>query len=354
VKLVNRIRQRVKEWRTHKPDPYPGVSRTTLELLKYWRRDGRQQRLFFAQLEAAETIIFLTEARADFRQGIDIPLDEPSDERKADGGVARRLVREKGLPLVGPGRGPRVAVLAEEEEMRGDEAERQYREEDDVYGVETRKRRGTDHGSSCHDARGRGPDDGQRRGHSRPDDRRPVGLLVPREEVSREAECEDHEEERDAHEPVQLARLEVRPEEERPREVEDREDDDRGRAPVMEAAHERSRGKPRLNRLHALPRVIRRGGIGEREREAGGELDEERDERRGAQCEEPRPPDGNRLVRERAPERRERGARLQEFEEPLHASSAEASSCTRPPITTSGKRVRGRGGGPASTAPSGP
>ena len=40
------------------------MTRTTLELLNWWRRDGRQQRLFFAQLEAAETIIFLSEARA--------------------------------------------------------------------------------------------------------------------------------------------------------------------------------------------------------------------------------------------------------------------------------------------------
>ena len=45
-------------------------------------RDGREKRLFFAQLEAAETIIFLTEARTDFRQGIAIPRDEPSEERK--------------------------------------------------------------------------------------------------------------------------------------------------------------------------------------------------------------------------------------------------------------------------------
>ena len=36
--------------------------------------------LFFAQLEAAETIIFLTEARADFLQGIEVPSDEPSED----------------------------------------------------------------------------------------------------------------------------------------------------------------------------------------------------------------------------------------------------------------------------------
>lgn len=74
--LVNLIRQRVKEWRE---EHYPGVSRTTLELLNYWRRDGRETRLFFTQLEAVETIIFLTEARADFLQGLKIPQDTPVD-----------------------------------------------------------------------------------------------------------------------------------------------------------------------------------------------------------------------------------------------------------------------------------
>jgi type III restriction enzyme len=34
------------------------------------QRDGREKRLFYAQIEAAETIIFLIEARQDFRQGI--------------------------------------------------------------------------------------------------------------------------------------------------------------------------------------------------------------------------------------------------------------------------------------------
>src|SRR5262245_23993912 len=56
--LVNLIRERVKAWRG---DTYPGVTRTTLELLQWWRREGRDERkrLFFAQREAAETVIFL-------------------------------------------------------------------------------------------------------------------------------------------------------------------------------------------------------------------------------------------------------------------------------------------------------
>ena len=82
LKLVNHVRKQVSAWRAQK---YPGVTRTTLELLQGWRREGREKRLFFAQLEAAETIIFLTEARPDFRQGIEIPRDDPSEEKKADG-----------------------------------------------------------------------------------------------------------------------------------------------------------------------------------------------------------------------------------------------------------------------------
>lgn len=85
LKLVNLARRRLEEWRAA---GRPGVTRTTSELLDYWSRDGRQHRLFFAQREAAETIVFLTEARADFLQGIDVPPDEPSDDRKADGYAA--------------------------------------------------------------------------------------------------------------------------------------------------------------------------------------------------------------------------------------------------------------------------
>ncbi len=81
LKLVNLVRSRVKQWRTA---GYPGVTATSLELLNYWRRDGRSFRFFFAQLEAAETIVFVNEARRDFVQGIDTPLDEPSEQQKTE------------------------------------------------------------------------------------------------------------------------------------------------------------------------------------------------------------------------------------------------------------------------------
>jgi type III restriction enzyme len=72
LELVNMIRGRLTQWREL---GYPGTTRTTLDLLRYWRRE-RQRPLFFAQVEAAETIIFLKEARSDLLQGIDVPPDE--------------------------------------------------------------------------------------------------------------------------------------------------------------------------------------------------------------------------------------------------------------------------------------
>nr|MBA2633454.1 DEAD/DEAH box helicase family protein [Chloroflexota bacterium] len=40
---------------------YPGATRTTLDLLRHWTRPDRDRRLFFCQLEAAETAIWLVE-----------------------------------------------------------------------------------------------------------------------------------------------------------------------------------------------------------------------------------------------------------------------------------------------------
>jgi len=88
LKLVNLLRERVKAWREA---GYPGSSRTTQELLQWWRREGRQQRLFFAQLEAAETILFLVEARADLRQGIDVPADDPEPQSDVRGFIRYAL-----------------------------------------------------------------------------------------------------------------------------------------------------------------------------------------------------------------------------------------------------------------------
>src|SRR5579859_8257569 len=72
--LVNKIRPRVKAWREA---DYPGTSGISKRLLQHWRDPEQReyQRLFFCQLEAIETLIWLTEAPASERVGIDIPSD---------------------------------------------------------------------------------------------------------------------------------------------------------------------------------------------------------------------------------------------------------------------------------------
>lgn len=74
IETINEIRRRVKEWREQ---GYPGATRITRELLRHWHSEDRERRLFFCQLEAAETIIWLVEAGPERKQGIEIESGEP-------------------------------------------------------------------------------------------------------------------------------------------------------------------------------------------------------------------------------------------------------------------------------------
>lgn len=58
-KLVNQIRDRVTLWRK---GGYPGVTPTTKRLIDYWTDPHREKKLFFCQVEALETAIYITEA----------------------------------------------------------------------------------------------------------------------------------------------------------------------------------------------------------------------------------------------------------------------------------------------------
>jgi len=78
--LVNIIRRRVKEWRARE---WPGVTGTTRRLLQHWHdNEERQYPLFFCQLEAIETLIWLSEASPAETTGVHVP---------GDGGSFRRL-----------------------------------------------------------------------------------------------------------------------------------------------------------------------------------------------------------------------------------------------------------------------
>jgi len=81
IPIVNQIRPRVAAWRKA---GYPGITGITRRLLDHWNdpEEYESRRFFFCQLEAIETLIWLAEAPAAEKVGIDVP---------SDGGPFRRL-----------------------------------------------------------------------------------------------------------------------------------------------------------------------------------------------------------------------------------------------------------------------
>jgi type III restriction enzyme len=65
--LVNALREDVRKWREA---GYPGATNVTRDLLRHWARTDRARRLFFCQVEAVETIIYLQEIRFPGKVGI--------------------------------------------------------------------------------------------------------------------------------------------------------------------------------------------------------------------------------------------------------------------------------------------
>lgn len=73
IPLVNKIRKKVKSWRE---SGYIGATGVTKKLLKHWYNiEARDKRFFFCQLDAIETIIWLTEAPHSEKVGIEIQND---------------------------------------------------------------------------------------------------------------------------------------------------------------------------------------------------------------------------------------------------------------------------------------
>lgn len=78
--LINDIRCDVDKWRAS--GHYDGATPITRKLLQHWAEAERENRVIFAQREAAETAIFLTEVAADawesLYQTVSRPFPKPS------------------------------------------------------------------------------------------------------------------------------------------------------------------------------------------------------------------------------------------------------------------------------------
>jgi type III restriction enzyme len=86
--FINEIRSYVRAWREA---GYQGVTPTTRALLDWWRNPRRENRLFFAQIEAVETAIYLTEYAPKNRPAILNRLD--SINRDDNEGLPRRALK---------------------------------------------------------------------------------------------------------------------------------------------------------------------------------------------------------------------------------------------------------------------
>jgi type III restriction enzyme len=77
-KVVNRIRQRVGLWRE---GGYLGVTPTTSKLIEYWTKPERERKLFFCQIEALETAIYIAEVAKKYGEPwIENQLREANDQ----------------------------------------------------------------------------------------------------------------------------------------------------------------------------------------------------------------------------------------------------------------------------------
>ena len=85
--LVQNLRNDVKRWRE---SDYRNASTVTKQLLRYWQREGRQRPLFFCQLEAVETVIYIAEIRrAKLRLGFKPEFEDADLDKLRDADLIR-------------------------------------------------------------------------------------------------------------------------------------------------------------------------------------------------------------------------------------------------------------------------
>jgi type III restriction enzyme len=56
--FINRVRAKIKDWHN---SGYPGITKTSRDLLAYWQDETRSNKLFFCQIEALQTLIYINE-----------------------------------------------------------------------------------------------------------------------------------------------------------------------------------------------------------------------------------------------------------------------------------------------------
>ena len=158
--------------------------------------------------------------------------------------------------------------------MCGYERRKEGRQHEDVEGVEARERLGAELVSAAQHAGERRADERGLLRDLRPDLGGPVGLLVPGQEVAREAEAHHDEQQHDAAHPGELARELVRAREERAQQVEPHHRHHGARAPDVEAAQQPSEGRLFGHPADRVEGVVGRGRVRHRQERSARHLEQ--------------------------------------------------------------------------------
>lgn len=108
--LINDIRRDVNKWR--RDGQYAGVTPISRKLLQHWADPTRENRVIFAQREAAETAIFLTEVAGRHAPGGNDPYKRLKTALKADvdEDAWESMYQTVSRPFPAPSDGNRIAV----------------------------------------------------------------------------------------------------------------------------------------------------------------------------------------------------------------------------------------------------
>ena len=203
------------------------------------------------------------------------------------------------------------------------------------------------------------PEHGHASGLRRADDDRPDRRLIPPQQLPRERERESQQEQHRAREPVELAGELVRRHQVRAGHVDPDEQHHRGGAEVVHPAEEPAEQGLLGDELEAVVRLAARGYVGGGERDPGGDLQHEGEQRGAAEDVPPAGPRRNRVL-ERPAGRGDQAAAIVEPGEQARRSTrgsddrdGTGEDLDLPvPHPHGVLRQRLRGGGPAETVPS--
>src|SRR5262249_37770167 len=170
-----------------------------------------------------------------------------------------------------------------EPEVEPDHADEDARHEKYVHREESRQRASRDDRPAEQKMDERVADARRSRRNRRTDPEPPVGVLIPAEDLAGEGHAERAEEQEDADDPRELARVFVGAPQEHLDHVQRHDGDHRIRAPEMQRAQEPAERSLEVQIEQALIRAVGRGDVDERETDARRDLQHEQRERRAAE-----------------------------------------------------------------------